>query len=132
MDIEKTLAIVQALASGHDPATGEALPADHLCQQPDVIRALLHTVDLVERAARRERGLQRARLTMPSNTGKNWTGEEDRALIQRFRSGASIADMATLHARTTNSITARLEKLGQIKPAAPAPNGQHPRHGYDA
>ncbi len=132
MDIEKTLAIVRALAEGHDPATGETLGPDHLCQKPDVVRALMHATDLVERAARRERGLQRARLSLPSNTGKSWTDDEDRALIQRFRTGASIADMATLHARTTGSITARLEKLGQIKPAAPAPNGHQPRRGYDA
>ena len=112
MHIDKTLAIVAALADGRDPATGQPLAATDTCQQPDVIRALARARDLVEHAVRRERALQRSRLSLPSNTGKSWTDEEDRALVQRFRTGASIADMATLHARTPGSIQARLEKLG--------------------
>ena len=130
MDIEKTLAIVQALAEGRDPVSGNPLAATDVCQQPDVIRALMHTCEIVEIAARRERALQRSRLSLPVNTGKSWTDDEDRTLLQRFRTGASITDMATLHARTTGSIRARLEKLGQLKPA---PTGEPPaRRGFDA
>ena len=132
MDIEKTLALIEALAEDLDPATGQALASDHLCQRPEVIRALHHARDFIEREARRERRLQRARLSLPGNTGKSWSAEEDRVLVQRFRTGAGIADMATLHARTTGSIQARLEKLGQIKPAIPvAAQSRQPR-AYDA
>ena len=132
MDIEKTLAVVQALAEGHDPTTGEALAHDHLCQKPEIIRALMKAAALVERAARQERSLQRARLSLPSNTGKSWTDDEDRALMQRFRTGASIDDIATLHARTTGSITARLEKIGLMKPPVTAPSGHPAGRGFDA
>ena len=52
MDIEKTLAIVQALAEGRDPVSGNPLAATDVCQQPDVIRALMHTCEIVEIAAR--------------------------------------------------------------------------------
>lgn len=134
MDIEQTLHIITALAEGRDPVSGLPLPEGHLCQRPDVIRALHHAQSFVDREARRERRLQRARLSLPGNTGKAWTGEEDRVLVQRFRSGATIADMATLHARTTGSITARLEKLGQMQPVTPG-NGStraSQRRPYDA
>ena len=132
MDIEKTLAIVQALAEGRDPVSGRPLDGADTCQQPDVIRALNRVRDLVEREVRRERALQRSRISLPSNTGKSWTDAEDRTLVQRFRTGASIADMATLHARTTGSIRARLEKLGQVKPAVPEASEAVRRRGYDA
>ena len=113
MDIERTLAIIAALAEGRDPVTGRPLAADHVCQLPDVIRALHAAQDIVMREARRERRLQRARLTLPGNTGKSWSAEEDAILLQRFKTGASVSDLATLHARTTGAIRARLEKLGQ-------------------
>lgn len=131
MDIEKTLAVIAALAEGRDPVTGRPLPADNVCQKPDVIRALHHARDLAMREARRERRLQTARLSLPGNTGKSWTAEEDRILLQRYKTGASIADLATLHARTSGSIRARLEKLGQpLEPSRPpAPADRRP---YDA
>ena len=132
MDIEKTLRILQMLAEGQCPKSGETLAATDACQQPDVIRALNRARDIVEREARRERALQRARLSLPSNTGKAWTSEEDRVLVHRFKTGASVADIATLHARTRGSIQARLEKLGQIKPAGVEAATTSPRRGYDA
>ena len=114
MDIEKTLAVIEALAAGIDHATGELLGPRDTCQQPDVIRALHQARDIVRREARRERSLQRARIQMPRNTGKSWSADEDRVLVQRFRTGASITDIATLHARTRGSIRTRLIKNGLI------------------
>lgn len=118
MDIERTTHIIAALAEGRDPYNGKALPEDHLCQKPDIIRALLEAREILMREARRERRLQRARLTLPANTGKSWTDEEDRILMNRYKTGSSISDLAVLHARTTGSIRARLEKLGLAPPAA--------------
>lgn len=132
MDIEKTLQTLKGLAAGHDPLTGLSLDRDHVCQSPDVIRALHHALEFVEREARRERRLQRARISLPSNTGKAWTSEEDRVLVHRFRTGCCITDIATLHARTTGSIQARLEKLRQIEPRSPEPATARPRHTFSA
>ena len=115
MDIEKSTAIVKALAEGTNPFTGEVLEPGHVCQHPDAVRALLHAAGELERIARRERGLQRARLTLPENTGKPWTVEEDRMLLLRFRNGVAVDDMAAIHNRTANAIRARLEKLGQLR-----------------
>ena len=119
MDIEKTYGIVKALADGINPFTGEVLDAGHVCQHPDAVRALLHASAELERMATRERRLKRARLTLPENTGKEWSTDEDRMLLSRFRNGVQVADIATIHARTTGAIRARLEKLGQV--VAPPP-----------
>lgn len=40
MDIARAKEIVSALADGIDPFTGEILPRDHICNHPDMIRAL--------------------------------------------------------------------------------------------
>ncbi len=40
MEKEQVLKILGALAAGVDPVAGDAVPGDHVLQQPDVIRAL--------------------------------------------------------------------------------------------
>lgn len=124
MDVEKSCTIIKALAAGTNPFTGEVLEAGHVCQHPDAVRALFHAAAELERLARRERGLKRARLTMPENTGKPWSLDEDRMLLVRFRNGVGVDDMAVIHNRTANAIRARLEKLGQL--GEPPPGARHP------
>jgi hypothetical protein len=118
MDVERCHAIIKSLADGVDPATGEVFAASHVCQRPDVVRALYWAAQEMERISKRERRLQRARLRLPENTGKAWSHDEDRLLLARFRSGTTEQDLATIHARTTGAIRARLEKLGQLGAAA--------------
>jgi hypothetical protein len=40
MELVQALQIVDALADGRHPLTGQPLAADHVCQQPQVVRAL--------------------------------------------------------------------------------------------
>ncbi len=40
MDQQRAKEIIHILSDGIDPFTGEVLPPDHVCNQPDVIRAL--------------------------------------------------------------------------------------------
>jgi hypothetical protein len=118
MDVGKSHRIVKALSEGTDPFTGEVLVPGHVCQQPEVVRALMHAAQELERLAKRERNLKRARLTLPQNTGKEWSHEEDRALLARFKAGVTTEDMALIHARTSGAIHARLAKLGLMQPVA--------------
>lgn len=120
MDVQRSFAIVKALAEGTNPFTGEVLEESHVCQHPDAVRALFHASAELERMAKREQRLERARLTLPENTGKPWSIDEDRMLLTRFRNGVALNDMATFHNRTPGGIKARLEKLGQaVDGAAP-------------
>lgn len=114
MDELTALKLIDTLASGVNPATGELLDAASPCQQPDVVRALcLAARALDERRQRAER--QRA---LPANVGKSWTGSEDEALIAEFHAGKTLAELALLHQRTQAGIQARLEKLKLVAPAA--------------
>ncbi len=118
MDELTAVKLIDTLASGVNPATGELLAPDSPCQQPDVVRALcLAARALDERRQRAER--QRA---LPANVGKSWTQPEDEALIAEFHAGRKLGELAALHQRTQAGIQARLEKLGLVEPA-PGGNG---------
>jgi hypothetical protein len=112
MDEVTALKLIDTLANGVNPVTGELLAPDSPCQQPDVVRALcLAARALDERRQRSER--QRG---LPANVGKSWTSAEDEALIAEFHAGKKLGELAVLHQRTQTGIQARLEKLGLVEP----------------
>jgi len=98
-DNNRQLEILQALASGTDPATGEVFPADSPYNHPEIIRTLFFAVNQLREAA--EKG----------NRGLPWGEEEDNMLAQRFNQGIKITQLAKLHSRTYGAIKARLLKL---------------------
>ena len=122
MDLPRALEIIRLLADGVDPTTGAELARDNLCQQPEVIRALAEARNALQREIRRADRLAQAQSRLP-NTGKSWTSQEDSVLLQRYKGGAAIETLASLHGRTTGGIRARLEKLGQntVGIGGPAP-----------
>lgn len=114
METDTALRIVTSLAEGHDPGTGEALPRDHVFQQPDVIRALAMAVSALQGYARRQPWNR-----MPSRVGLTWTESEEQHLLLAFDAGATIAALAARHERTTVAIVSRLVKLGRPVPRFP-------------
>lgn len=110
---DSTLAILRALADGIDPATGQALPADHVCQQPATVRALcaaLAAIDAASVAARPRRTIAGA-----PKAGLPWDATEDAALAEAFARGATFETLAQQHQRTRTAIEARLVRLGKIE-----------------
>ena len=114
MQIHAALPIVQALADGVNPVTGEAYPEHSPYAEPRALRALFSAVDLMAKEVEREKRRER----LPANFGKPWTAEEDQAAMSEFDSGLTLPEMARRHLRTQSSIRLRLEKLGKIEPAA--------------
>ena len=114
MQIHAALPIVQALADGVNPVTGEAYPDQSPYAEPRTLRALYSAVDLMQKEIEREKRRER----LPANFGKPWSEGEDRTLIAEFDAGITMPDMARKHARTHSSIRLRLEKLGKIEPSA--------------
>ena len=112
MQIHAALPIVQALADGVNPVTGEAYPDQSPYAEPRTLRALYSAVDLMQKEIEREKRRER----LPANFGKPWTEEEDQVVIAEFDSAVPIQEMARRHARTQGSIRLRLEKLGKIEP----------------
>ena len=121
MEREQTLKILNALANGVHPATGEVFGADSPYQQPDTVRALFEAVRIVEGSSAPTRdgpGPERRAGDMPANTFVRWTAEEEERLAAGFDAGKTSAELAKLHNRSRAAIEARLLKLGKIDASA--------------
>ena len=125
MEKAAALKILQQLADGTDPHTGKSFGADSPYQHPDTVRALfvaLRALDAPPTAtAPAPAGKQRAAApaeNAPSNSGKPWSDDEDKALAAAFDAGKKILELATAHQRSRFAIEVRLAKLGKIEPPA--------------
>jgi len=116
MEREHTLRILNALAGGVHPATGEKFAADSPYQHPDTVRALFDAVRAIEgnRAPALATAAERKPALPQSGAGSRWTPEEEQRLAAAFDSGRTVSELAKLHNRTTAGIEARLLKLGKI------------------
>lgn len=106
--------IIDALANGIDPESGEILPAESTINAPQVIRALFVAVAALDRAVKREERNE----SLPDNAGRAWSEEEDKELLVTFDAGTPIKDIAAKHGRTLGAIASRLVRLGRIKDRA--------------
>lgn len=117
MEKEAALKILQQLANGVDPHTGEVFRADSPYQHPDTVRALFVALrELATQPAPKPRtgGNENA----PLNAGKPWSVDEDKALASAFDAGKQIPELAAQHQRSRFAIETRLAKLGKIAPPA--------------
>lgn len=120
--------IIEALANGIDPETGEVLPAQGTFNSPQVIRALFVAGKALEKAAKRAERDN----SLPGNAGRSWSDEEDKELLAIFDSGTPVKAIAEKHGRTQGAIAARLVRLGKIKDRAAVYAGAHPINPQDA
>jgi hypothetical protein len=115
MEGPTALKIIQSLAAGIDPQTGEAFAPGSAYQQPETIRALFLAARALEaQPAAKSNGAH-------ENAGKPWSDDEDQALASEFDAGTGIADLADAHKRSRVAIEARLAKLGKITLPANSP-----------
>ncbi|HEX2826565.1 MAG TPA: hypothetical protein VHP37_09490 [Burkholderiales bacterium] len=117
MEREQALKILNALANGVHPATGELFGADSPYQHPDTVRALVEAVRVME-GSPRERAAAERRGSLPANNFLRWSSEEEERLAAGFDGGKTPAELAQLHNRSLAAIEARLLKLGKIDVAA--------------
>ena len=115
MERNNALRILNALANGVHPATGEVFAADSPYQHPDTVRALFEAIRALQAP---ESGNARGNGDMPSSTFVRWTPEEEERLAAGFDAGRSPAELAKLHNRSRAAIEARLLKLGKIDASA--------------
>ena len=119
MEQEHTLRILNALASGVHPGTGEKFAADSPYQHPDTVRALFDAVRAIEGSrAPAPEGERKQAAPPESGAGSRWTAEEEQRLAAAFDSGKTVGELARLHSRTHAAIEARLLKLGKIDVSA--------------
>ena len=111
MNEAQALNILESLANGTDPQTGEIYPPDSPYQRAEVVRALFLARAALERASESAKRRQ----ALPVNTGKPWSGDDDARLAAGYDAGRSVLELAREHDRTQGSIQARLVKLGKIR-----------------
>ncbi len=109
--------IIESLANGVDPETGEILPASAVFNHPQVIRALFVAVKALDMAARRD---ERDK-ALPSNAGRSWAEADDRELLSLFDAGTPLKEIARKQGRTAGAITARLVRHGRLQDRAQSP-----------
>ncbi|ALM52543.1 hypothetical protein [Halomonas huangheensis] len=112
MDSDKALQIINTLASGVDPITGEIHPDGGTLQHPDIIRALYMASMAIQ--AQMDAGKPGKTASRPGRAGEAWTTEEDRQLAQGFDEGLNMSELGRQHQRSRGAIQARLVKLGRI------------------
>jgi hypothetical protein len=103
--------IIEVLASGVDPATGEVIPDDSPLSSPPVIRALFIAAKALELMSSKA---TRSAAT-PGSAGKSWSEDEDQRLVGAFDTGEPVAALARMHERSSGAITSRLIRLGRLK-----------------
>ena len=125
MERLQTLTILNALANGIHPATGQQFPADSPYQHPDTVRALFTAVRALEGSGARADTPTPAPAPAkprsgagPANIGSRWTPEEEQRLASAFDTGKRVSELAALHGRSIAAIEARLLKLGKIDASA--------------
>jgi len=75
MDINNSVQVLQTLANGVDPVTGEVFPSDSPYNNPDVIRALFTCIQHIKNPPKKVKKLTEEKQTdnlnkgLPKNTG---------------------------------------------------------------
>lgn len=103
--------VIEALANGINPVTGERLPDESPFNEPQIIRALFTAVQTLSQDSTK----QKKNAKSPDNAGKSWSEAEDSKLLSEFDSGKPVKEIAGNHSRTLGAITSRLVRLGRIQ-----------------
>lgn len=119
MELQVARQIIDTLAQGIHPVTGEAMPEASPYNAPLVIRAL----HVVARALDSGAATARPRRPLPPNAGKAWTPQEDAALEAAYAAGLDVRQVAHELGRTSFAVEQRLIKLGKV--AAPVGGGRY-------
>ncbi|WBS02402.1 hypothetical protein OU994_29870 [Pseudoduganella sp. SL102] len=120
MSPEQASTILEQLALGTDPRTGESLREGDACAAPEVIRALFIARQALQgvlaaelsRPARRA-PVMRNGVVLP-NVGKKWSADDADILLQQFEAGMPIGQIAARLGRTDGGIVARLVHAGVL------------------
>ena len=113
MELATSRNIVETLAQGVHPKTGEAFPPDSPYNDPDVIRALFSVLDAVKQAGRPNQPLEERRAEnlergRPRNAGLPWTDDERALVRSEYLSGMSVEKLAAKLQRSAAAIVAEV------------------------
>lgn len=110
MSPQQAKIVIEALANGIDPETGEAFPGQSVFNNPQVIRALFVASKALDDLGKK----QQSQKALPENAGIAWSEDEDRAVVAAFNESRPVSEIAAKHGRANGSIASRLVRLGCI------------------
>lgn len=119
MTYEEARTIIEKLAGGIDPVSGNPIPEDSPYNQPVVIRALYELLQSTRnnskpRKSIEERRAENRRNGRPQNAGLPWDDISRQEVTRQFNDGLSIDKIAQGAERTTGAIIAELKRQGII------------------
>ncbi|WP_040727528.1 hypothetical protein [Thiomicrorhabdus sp. Kp2] len=119
MQQKEVISIIEGLANGVNPITGEILPSTSPYNHPDVIRALFHAINLIPKVRKPKQTLaqkQQANIEkgLPQNYGLPWNQTDIDSVIQQFNENIAIHLIADQFCRKPRSIIGLLNKQGVI------------------
>lgn len=114
MELQSARQIIDTLAQGIHPVTGEAMPEDSPYNAPPVIRALFAVSQALDKEGPSAQKPQRQRSAPPVNAGKPWSPEDDATVLAGFDRGDDPKVLADSLGRTRFGIEQRLIKLGKV------------------
>lgn len=124
MELQEAKTLVNSLAEGVDPLTGEVLPDDSPYNQPRIIRALytllMQGSEKTRAAKKTSAEKQQANLDAgrPRNAGLPWADEARQELAARFNGGTPLDELEQHLERTRGAILAELVRQGLVEPPA--------------
>lgn len=105
MDILRAKEIIECLADGVNPLTGQVLPPGDSCNQAEVIRAFHAVLSALP---------EKTQKPQPENAGKPWTSADDSRLAAMYDEGKTRKEICEYFKRSSGGIASRLVHLGKI------------------
>jgi hypothetical protein len=116
MELQAARQIIDALAQGVHPVTGEVMPDDSPYNAPPVIRALVAASRALQGKPKAPDRTERVARVQPSNQGKPWGAEDDARLEAAYAAGTELKLVAQELGRSHFGVESRLVKLGKLPP----------------
>ena len=88
------------MADGIDPFTGELLPQNHVCNQPEMIRAFHELLNVIPWPQKKN---------LPRNAGKPWTDIEEEKLLEERKRNAKLIKVKA--ERVINKAPVRMQRI---------------------
>ncbi len=118
MEISKAKKIINFLADGVDPFTNKILPNNSPYQNSEMEEVLFlafRGLELLEDRINKKKRRNPKKKIIASRTGAPWSFEEEKRLIERYKSNIEIIEIAKEFGRNPGAIRTRLKRLGKIK-----------------
>ena len=111
MTAERATEILRCMANGVDPITGEILEEGHLCNSPEVVRALCAAIHAMTKADGADTSYP-VRKNGKLNAGRPWTDDDLDALKRMHRDGASMDSICMILHRRERGVLKQMRLLG--------------------